>query len=202
MDKGSTIRLVIRAKILPAEQPQTPVSSHWRRRALPLIGAAIAVLVLGGIAVRVFRTDPPSPPARSAAETATAAARPVKAASTEEKSADARSPEPPAAQSEVRGEPDAPPSPVNEVIPDVPRSALETIRGTIRVSVRVIVDKEGAVLAATTEEPGPSRYFERQALEASKKWTFEPEEAEEQRRMLVRFNFTRAGVTAGASPLQ
>ncbi len=38
---------------------------------------------------------------------------------------------------------------------------VETIRGTVRVSVRVIVDAEGKVVAATSEDPGPSRYFER-----------------------------------------
>jgi TonB family protein len=87
------------------------------------------------------------------------------------------------------------------VIPDVPRSARETIRGTIRVSVRVIVDKDGAVLAATTDNGGPSRYFERLAVEAAKKWTFTPAKSQEQRVMLVRFSFTRDGTTARASTL-
>jgi TonB family protein len=88
------------------------------------------------------------------------------------------------------------------VIPEVKRSARETIRGTVRVSVRVIVDQEGSVLAATADDPGPSRYFERLAIQASKKWTFAPTDSEEQRIMLVRFAFTRAGTTARASSLQ
>jgi TonB family protein len=88
------------------------------------------------------------------------------------------------------------------VIPDVPRSAQKTIRGTVRVSVRVIVDREGTVLAATADDPGPSRYFERLAIQASKKWTFAPTDSEEQRIMLVRFNFTRAGTIARANSLQ
>jgi TonB family protein len=88
------------------------------------------------------------------------------------------------------------------VIPDVPRSARETIRGTVRVSVRVVVDKGGTVLAATAHEPGPSRYFERLAIQASKKWTFAPTDSEEQRIMLVRFNFRRAGTTAHADSPQ
>jgi TonB family protein len=103
---------------------------------------------------------------------------------------------------EVRQQPDAPPSTINEVIPDVPRSALETIRGTVRVSVRVIVGKQGTVVDAAADDRGPSRYFERLAVEASKKWTFTPANSAEQRMMLVRFNFTRAGATAHASPLQ
>ena len=103
---------------------------------------------------------------------------------------------------QVQQQPDVPPSPINEVIPDVPRSARETIRGTIRVSIRVIVDKEGKVLAATADEPGPSRYFERLAVEASKKWTFTPADTEEQRIMLVRFYYKRAGTSARASSVQ
>lgn len=66
----------------------------------------------------------------------------------------------------------------------------------------MIVDKEGTVLAATADDPGPSRYFEGLAIQASKKWTFAPTDSEEQRIMLVRFNFTRAGTTARANSLQ
>ena len=105
-------------------------------------------------------------------------------------------------ESDMREQPDAPRSPVNEVIPDVPRSARETIRGTVRVSVRMIVDKEGRVLAATADDGGPSRYFERLAIEAAKKWTFTPAKSQEPEVMLVRFDFTRAGTTARASSLQ
>lgn len=66
----------------------------------------------------------------------------------------------------------------------------------------MIVDKDGTVLVATADDPGPSRYFERLAIEASKKWTFTPADSEAQRTMLVRFNFTRAGTTARANSLQ
>jgi TonB family protein len=89
---------------------------------------------------------------------------------------------------------------VNEVIPDVPKSARDTVRGTIRVSIRVSFDKSGTVVATTTAERGPSRYFERLATEASKQWTFTPATVEEQRSMLIIFNFTRAGTTARATP--
>jgi TonB family protein len=105
-------------------------------------------------------------------------------------------------ESEVRKQPGASPSPISKVIPDVTRSAQKTIRGTVTVSVRVIVDKAGTVLVATADDPGPSRYFERLAIQASKKWTFAPTDSEEQRIMLVRFNFTRARTTARANSLQ
>jgi TonB family protein len=70
------------------------------------------------------------------------------------------------------------------------------------VSIRVIVDKDGTVIAAAADDPGPSRYFERLSLEAAKKWTFTPAESQAQRVMLVRFNFTREGTTARAHPPQ
>jgi len=55
------------------------------------------------------------------------------------------------------------------------------------------VIKEGTVLVATADDPGPSCYFERLAIQASKNWTFAPTDSEDQRIMLVRFNLTRAG---------
>ncbi|HJS76848.1 MAG TPA: TonB family protein [Burkholderiales bacterium] len=142
-------------------------------------------MLLSWVAISMFRTEPTSAPGAPKPATETA----------ETRSAEAKS-----VESEVRKQPDA--SPSLEVIPSVPRSARETIRGTVRVSVRVIVDKEGTVLVATADDPGPSRYFERLAIQASKKWTFAPADAEEQRIMLVRFNFTRAGTTARANSLQ
>jgi len=57
-------------------------------------------------------------------------------------------------------------------MPDVPRRASQTIRGRVKVSVRVIVDPDGTVFAALTDHAGPSRYFERLAIDAAKKWTF------------------------------
>jgi TonB family protein len=66
------------------------------------------------------------------------------------------------------------------------------------VSIRVIIDKNGTVLAATADDPGPSRYFKRLAVEASKKWTFTPAASKAQRIIRVTFNFTRVGTTARA----
>ena len=99
---------------------------------------------------------------------------------------------------EPRQQPDAPSVGVNEVLPKVPQSALDTIRGTVRVSVRVTVDKQGSVIDAAAADGGPSRYFERLSVQASKKWTFAPADSEQQRAMLVKFNFKSDGVTARA----
>jgi TonB family protein len=187
-------RLVIRIKI-PRETPQAPVR-RLSGRALLLIAGAAAVL-LSWVGISIFRADPVSAPVAT------------EATPNAESQSSTREPEPIEAAPVVSAQPlpqvapeTAPPSSINEVIPDVPRSARETIRGTIRVSIRVIVQQDGTVLAATADEPGPSRYFERLSLQASRKWTFAPADSPEPRAMLVRFYFKRSGTTARASPLQ
>ena len=205
-------RLVIRVKLIPQESPQPPARRPLSKSALLLIVGVVAALLIW-LGISIFQTDPTHPPAATqrastpdAESSAPSAARiedpPVVSDEPLPKpaaggTAAARSTEP-----EVRHQPDAPPSSVNEVIPDVPQSALDTIRGTIRVSVRVTIDKQGAVVDAAADDRGPSRYFERLALDASRKWTFTPASLEERRTTLVRFYFTRAGVTADASPRQ
>jgi len=86
---------------------------------------------------------------------------------------------------------------VNEVIPEPSQRARQSIRGRVRVSVRLIVDPQGKVFAALVDDAGPSRYFEKLALEAAGQWTFPPATSR-QRVMLVRFDFTRQGATAKA----
>ena len=66
---------------------------------------------------------------------------------------------------------------VERVLPDVAASARQTIQGKIRVSVRVAVTSAGEVSSATLTSPGPSKYFARLALEASRRWKFKPAEA-------------------------
>ena len=82
----------------------------------------------------------------------------------------------------------------------------------------MIVDKDGAVFAALVDDPGPSPYFARVALEAAKKWTFPPQQdvldagaaaavtspagTPESRLELVSFDFTREGATGKAVSLQ
>jgi TonB family protein len=226
-NKTSAPRLVIRVEIIPEAPPQATVPQRLNRRALALVLGVVAVLTLTWVGISVFRSDPnsapvvsegpgkvesqspaPAPTPNEATSVVSDEPPPKIAPSTSEtESANVTTVEPRSTESkpvafDVPEEPDASPSPVNEVIPDVPQSALQTIRGTIRVSVRAIVDREGMVLAATSDDPGPSRYFERLALEAAKKWTFTPADTQEQRIMLVRFNFTREGTTARANSPQ
>jgi len=213
---SSTRRLVIRVEIISKGAPRAPVRRRLNRGALLLILGAVAVLLIW-VGISVFRTEPtsasaatergpnsqsqsPAPVPAPSKATPVVSEEPLPKPATE--TAKTRSAEAKSVESEVRKQPDASLSPISEVIPDVPRSARKTIRGTVRVSVRVIVDKEGTVLVATADDPGPSRYFEGLAVQASKKWMFAPMDTEERRIMLVRFNFTRAGTTARANSLQ
>lgn len=66
---------------------------------------------------------------------------------------------------------------LHRALPDVPRSAADTIRGHVRVGVRVQVDRRGNVAHADLESPGPSRYFANLALNAARNWKFRPAQA-------------------------
>jgi TonB family protein len=63
---------------------------------------------------------------------------------------------------------------VNQILPDIIPSAMKTISGTLKVSVRVSVDENGNVTDATLESLGPSKYFAGKSLEAARHWKFKP----------------------------
>ncbi|HSZ63723.1 MAG TPA: TonB family protein [Terriglobales bacterium] len=63
---------------------------------------------------------------------------------------------------------------VRRVMPEVSPSARRTIRGTIKIRMRVEVDAAGNVTSAKIESGGTSRYFSRLAIEAARQWKFSP----------------------------
>jgi TonB family protein len=63
---------------------------------------------------------------------------------------------------------------IERVMPQIPAEALHSIRGKIRIQVRVNVDEAGRVSEARLKSPGPSRYFAGKALEAARGWKFKP----------------------------
>ncbi len=84
----------------------------------------------------------------------------------------------------------------DQVVPDVPQSARDTIHGTVRVSVRLSVDTAGNVTEAELDLPGPSKYFARLALEAAQQWKFDPPKMQGQNVLsdwLLNFQFTGQG---------
>ncbi|HKV06359.1 MAG TPA: TonB family protein [Candidatus Acidoferrales bacterium] len=84
----------------------------------------------------------------------------------------------------------------NQVVPDVPQKARDTIRGIVRVGVRVEVDASGSVATANLDSPGPSRYFAKLALDAARNWKFTPAMADGQyaaSEWVLRFQFAQDG---------
>jgi hypothetical protein len=163
------------------------------RRALPWMLGALAVVALLWVANRrmpvVEQREPaaerrgPSIPPRVETAPPAVVVPPVRVEPT---------PAPPAEAGDIA---------TVEVMPAVSQSALDTVRGTIRVALLARIDEAGAVVAVTSDEPGPSRYFERRSLEAARQWTFAPARTTEPRAMRIVFAITRSGVTASAMPL-
>jgi TonB family protein len=91
---------------------------------------------------------------------------------------------------------------LHQQIPDVSRSARESIRGVIKIAVRVIVDSSGNVAAAMLDNRVSSKYFARAAMDAAKKWKFAQAADQASRVWLLHFEFTRAGTTAHAAALR
>jgi outer membrane biosynthesis protein TonB len=87
---------------------------------------------------------------------------------------------------------------MHQEIPEASRGARDTIHGDLKVLVRVTVDRSGAVVGETLQSPGSSKYFTRLGLEAAKKWTFSPSDRDNDP-WLLRFDFTRGGVTGTAA---
>jgi len=83
---------------------------------------------------------------------------------------------------------------ISQVLPNVPRQARNTIRGTVKISVRAGVDGSGNVVSARLDSPGPSRYFAALTLEAARRWEFRPPKLQGQdvpSEWLLRFELTR-----------
>jgi len=86
-----------------------------------------------------------------------------------------------------------------QVLPDVPQKARDTIRGTVRVLVRVAVNQSGRVLGATLDSPGPSKYFANLALQAAWRWEFWAPKVDGRQvssEWILRFEFTQTATKA------
>jgi TonB family protein len=91
---------------------------------------------------------------------------------------------------------------LEQVLPKSSEKALSTISGTVRVGVKAHVDAAGNVEDAELANPGPSRYFADQALDAARRWIFDTPEVDGRSvpsEWLIRFEFTRSGVKAFAN---
>ena len=83
-----------------------------------------------------------------------------------------------------------------KVLPDILAGARNSIRGTVKVAVKVDVDRSGKVENAELESRGPSKYFAREALQAAQLWKFKPPMVSGRGVLstwTLRFEFTRGG---------
>ncbi len=157
----------------PATDTVAPRATQQRPRrnlATPLIMALIVLAVLVGITFVTRRSPQPRP------ASVTEQPRPLQAGNARPAAAVAPRQSPPVASQQALKPtgPAVPGAVAQQVLPAVPQSARNTIHGTVRVAVRVSVDPDGNVQAASLESPGPSRYFANLALEAARVWKFKP----------------------------
>lgn len=83
---------------------------------------------------------------------------------------------------------------LDQILPDVSQKARDSIRGRVRVGVKLHVDSAGAVSEAELDSPGPSKYFADLALQAAKKWAFTPPDVDGKSaasEWIVQFVFTQ-----------
>ena len=92
---------------------------------------------------------------------------------------------------------------MHQVLPAAPQSALNTIRGAVRVGVRVQVDASGKVVGADLDSAGPSKYFANLAMKAARDWAFAPAKVGGQNassEWILRFEFAQDGTTVTPVP--
>lgn len=173
-------------------------ASTSQRYAIPVVAALFLLLVF--VVPKLFNRSEPT------IRTTSAAAPDTAPPTAKTPPAPRIAPVAPAASSGTKPTPPAPPvaksqpafaarvgEVVRQVLPNVPASARATIRGTLRVGVKVEVDEEGSVASAELDSGGPSKYFARLALQAAQDWKFSPPSIDGKNaasEWLLRFAFT------------
>ena len=171
---------------------------------MPIMAAAVVVLLLfprlihqrpGSAASALTKTNGTALAAKrtkahpDSAQTATPASAPSSALVSSQPDAiaaetvSAKTPEAEAMQGEV----------LDQVLPAVSQKARDTIRGTVRVSVRMHIDALGEVKSAELEGSASSKFFADKAILAAKSWQFAAPKVAGHRvesEWVVRFEFT------------
>lgn len=177
----------------PSSAASVPAVSTPRERKvlLPLLAIAILVFLFFTVILLRHRAASPAPKQTPTTETqpnngtAPPVSAPPSANNSSAPTADSavplsNSPAPSAGSNAapVASGETVPGAVAERVLPEVAPSARRTITGKVRVKVHVSVGPDGQVSSATLSSAGPSRYFARLALEASREWTFKPAEAD------------------------
>ena len=177
-------RLPADVKAAPS-RPNPEPSSPRTRLLVPAIAVGVIILVAIWAGMRPFRSHPnPAPPASSTAQSSSQPSVAPAAAS----------------QSSATPNPAAAAAVLHQEVPALSRGTRDSIRGQIKVTVLVTVDRSGNVVGETLENQGSSKYFARLSLEAAKKWRFAPADSQDSRQWLLQFEFTRSGAAGQAVP--
>jgi len=162
----------LQPNVQPELQPSTQPTAQPKPEKKPVLSAAAAA--------PVAKTTPhPAPPPASHPATSSSVQPSTKSVA-------ANNPAPTPVP--VRPKAEAPPQPTatassngvvrgkvaQQFLPEASQKSLNTIRGKVRISVKVHVDESGRVTAAAFDAPGPSQYFADRTLEAAKLWLFAP----------------------------
>jgi TonB family protein len=160
-----------------ASAPPPVVAKKPSRWPLAALAAAVLIVALGGWLMRAPQTQPAA---------AVATVQPLAPA---ENVQPAEKPKvvTPAPKTPARG------GILTQVLPDIPRKARDTINGKVIVNVKVSVDPQGSVQAATIEPPRSSRYLSELTVAAARRWKFEPGDAPQE--WLLRFQLFRDRTT-------
>jgi len=174
---------------LPADmkvpgKPAPAASASKLRMLVPAIAVGVIVLVAIWAGIRPFRSHSNSlPPTSSTAQSSS---------------------QPSVAQAAASQNPATPMSAaaavLHQEVPALSHGTRNSIRGQIKVTVLVTVDRSGNVVGETLENQGSSKYFARLGLEAAKKWKFTPADSQDSRQWLLQFEFTRSGAAGQAVP--
>jgi len=167
---------------MKAPGKSAPATSESKPRLLvPAIAVGVIVLVAVWAGMRPFRSHP-----NSTSSTAQSSSQPPVAPAVSSQS--------PATPMSAAG------AALHQEIPALSRRTRDSIRGQIKVTVLVAVDRSGNVVGETLENQGSSKYFARLGLEAAKKWKFTPADNQDSRQWLLQFEFTRSGAAGQAVP--
>jgi TonB family protein len=199
-------RLQPAARSVPAEPETVPVEPgrdqrYWWRTFVPIAVLILAVLGWGLYHV-IFATKP-----ATTAENPVAVSEPPKPETAPPAAAANPAPAQPAAHPpSATAQPDparvnTPGAVLHQVVPEVPKSAQNTISGTIKVVVHVEVDPAGKVASAKFKSSGRSKYFANQAMNAAQRWEFTPPQVDGQptpSSWLLQFRFKRTSIQASS----
>jgi TonB family protein len=101
------------------------------------------------------------------------------------------------------------PTVIRKILPEVSEKARATIRGSVRINVRVQLNPDGSVSSAELANPAASQFFADLALKAARQWQFgsaaaassdSASSAATPNAAVIRFDFTQTSTAATAMP--